>query len=74
MALGRSVKPAPPGFVILTWFTRPYLGAVLAALAYLVLSSGLFALSIAPEQRYATFSVVGAVAGLSERWLLFRRK
>ncbi|HLX57468.1 MAG TPA: hypothetical protein VKR83_10610 [Ktedonobacteraceae bacterium] len=74
MTLGRSTRPTLPGYVILTWFTRPYLGAVLAALAYLVLSSGLFALSIVPEQRYAIFSLVGAIAGLCEGWLLFRGK
>ena len=74
MTLGRPTRPTLPGFVILTWFARPYLGAVLAALAYLTLSSGLFVISIVPEQRYALFSVVGAVAGLCEGWLFFRRK
>ena len=74
MTLGRSTRPAWPGFVILTWFARPFLGAVLAALAYLVLFSGLFAMSVVPAQRYAIFSVVGAIAGLCEGWLLFRQK
>ena len=74
MALGRSTRPVLPGFVILTWFARPFLGMVLAALAYLVLSSGLFAMSVGPAQRYAIFSVVGAIAGLCEGWLFFRQK
>lgn len=74
MALGRSSRPAVPGFVVLTWFVRPFLGMVLAALAYLVLSSGLFVLSVDPAQRYAMYSVVGAIAGLCEGWLFFRRK
>ncbi len=74
MTLGRPTRPTLPGFVILTWFARPYLGAVLAALAYLALSSGLFVISVVPEQRYAVFSVVGAVAGLCEGWLFFRQK
>ena len=74
MALGRSSQPAEPGFVILTWFARPFLGMVLAALAYLALSSGLFIISVVPAQRYAIYSVVGAVAGLCEGWLFFRRK
>jgi len=74
MTLGRPTRLTLPGFVILTWFARPYLGAVLAALAYLALSSGLFVISVVPEQRYALFSVVGAVAGLCEGWLFFRQK
>jgi hypothetical protein len=74
MTLGRSTRPVLPGFVILTWFARPFLGMALAALAYLVVSSGLFAMSAVPAQRYAIFSVVGAVAGLCEGWLFFRKK
>ncbi|HEU0000730.1 MAG TPA: gamma-glutamylcyclotransferase [Ktedonobacteraceae bacterium] len=74
MTLGRPTRPTWPGFVILTWFARPFLGAVLAALVYLVLSSGLFAMSAVPAQRYAIFSVVGAIAGLCEGWLFFRQK
>ena len=74
MTLGRPTRPALPGFVILTWFARPFLGVVLAALAYFVLSSGLFAMSFVPAQRYAIFSVVGAVAGLCEGWLFFRQR
>lgn len=74
MALGRSSRPTVPGFVVLTWFARPFLGMVLAALAYLVLSSGLFVTSVVPAQRYAVYSVVGAIAGLCEGWLFFRRK
>ena len=74
MAIGRPARPALPGFVILTWFARPFLGVVLAALAYLILSSGLFAVSVVPAQRYAIFAVVGAIAGLCEGWLFFRRK
>ena len=74
LTLGRPTRTALPGFVILTWFARPFLGAVLAALAYFVLSSGLFAVSVVPAQRYAIFSVVGAVAGLCEGWLFFRQR
>ena len=74
MTLGRSNRPVLPGFVILTWFARPFLGMALAALAYLVVSSGLFVMSAVPEQRYAIFSVMGAIAGLCEGWLFFRQK
>ena len=74
MTLGSRPTSATPGFVIVTWFTRPYLGALLAALAYLVLTSGLFVLSVVPEQRYAFFSVVGAIAGICEGRILFKQK
>jgi hypothetical protein len=63
-----------PGFVVITWFTRPYLGAILAALAYFVLNSGLFMLSIVPSQRFATYAVAGAIAGLSEGRFFFRQR
>ena len=74
MALGRINRPTAPGFVMLTWFVRPFLGMVLAALAFLALSSGLFIISIVPAQRHAIYSVIGAVAGLCEGRLFFRRK
>ncbi len=74
MALGRSSRPTIPGFVMLTWFARPFLGMVLAALAYLLLSSGLFSISVVPAQRFAICSVIGAIAGLCEGWLFFRRR
>lgn len=74
MALGRTNRPTVPGFVMLTWFARPFLGIVLAALAFLLLSSGLFSISIVPSQHYAISSVVGAIAGLCEGCLFFRRK
>lgn len=74
MALGRTNRPTVPGFVMLTWFARPFLGIVLAALAYLLLSSGIFSISIVPSQHYAICSVIAALAGLCEGPLFFRRK
>ena len=74
MTLGRRSSSPIPSFVLVTWFTRPYVGALLAALAYLVLNSGLVILSVIPEQRYAFFSVVGAIAGLCEGRILFMQK
>jgi cation transport regulator ChaC len=72
ITIGR--RPAnPPGFVVITWFTRPFIGTVLAALAYLALSSGFFVLTGPIEQHYALFSLVGALAGLCERWVFYRR-
>ena len=61
-------------FVAITWFARPYLGAILAALAYFILNSGLFLLSIEPSQRYAMYAVVGVIAGLSEGRIFFRQQ
>lgn len=74
LTLSRRYSPSPPGFVVLSWFARPYLGAVLAALAYFLLKSGLFVLSVNPEQRYAIFSLVGTLSGLCEGWIFSRQK
>jgi hypothetical protein len=63
-----------PHFVIVGWFSRPYIGAVLAALAYLVLNSGIFALKAAGEQQQALALLAGAIAGLCEGWIFFRWK
>jgi hypothetical protein len=63
-----------PHFVIVGWFTRPYIGAVLAALAYLVLNSGIFALRAAGGQQQALSLLAGAIAGLCEGWIFFRWK
>jgi len=68
----QPVKPLP-GFVVITWFTRPYLGALLAALSYFLLTSGLFLLSIVPSERYAVYAVAGAIAGLCEGRIFFRQ-
>ena len=73
ITIGRRRSTSPPGFVVITWFTRPFIGAVLAALAYLALSSGFFILTSNTEQRYALFSLLGAFAGLCERWIFFGR-
>lgn len=74
VTLGRRAAPSLPGFVILTWFARPFLGAILGALAYFILNSGLFLLSGVSVQRIALFSLVGTAAGLCEGWLFFRNK
>jgi hypothetical protein len=63
-----------PHFVIVGWFTRPYIGSVLAALAYLMLNSGIFALRIASGQQQALALLAGAIAGLCEGWIFFRYK
>ena len=63
-----------PHFVIVGWFTRPYIGAVLAALAYLLLNSGIFALRAAGGQQQTLSLLAGAIAGLCEGWIFFRWK
>ena len=73
ITLSRRTPANPPGIVVITWFTRPFIGAVLAALAYLALNSGFFVLTGTAQQHYALFSLVGVLAGLCERWVFFRR-
>ena len=72
MSLGRPVRKYPPTFVVLTWFMRPFLGAVLGSFAYLVLNSGAILISTQPTQHFALCSVVGGLAGLCEGKLFFR--
>jgi cation transport regulator ChaC len=61
---------SPPGFVVLTWFLRPFLGAILGAFAYLALTSGAVLLSTQPAQHFALCALAGALAGLSEGKIL----
>jgi hypothetical protein len=70
IALGRSIPEYPPGFVVMTWFIRPFLGALLGAFAYLLLNSGAILLSSQGTQHFALCSVAGVLAGLCEGKLL----
>lgn len=63
-----------PHFVIIGWFTRPYIGAVLAALAYLILNSGIFALRATGAQQQVLSLLIGAIVGMCEGWIFFRWK
>jgi hypothetical protein len=74
IGLGRVRMYNPPVFIVLTWFTRPYIGLVLAMFVYLLLNSGLFSLVGSPEQRTTWFLLSGGLAGMCEGWLFFRRK
>ena len=74
ITLGRFRANCPPPYIIITWFTRPFIGAVLAVLSYLLLTSGLFAFSPATNGRMALFLLAGALAGLGERWVFFKRR
>jgi hypothetical protein len=69
ISLGRRGLAAPPTFVLITWFTRPFIGALLAMLAYLLLNSGLLALNGSASQHVALFSLLAGLAGLAEGWL-----
>jgi cation transport regulator ChaC len=71
--LGRKRGISVPAFVLVTWFARPYLGIVLAALAYLALNSGFFVLGDRVLQYNALCSLAGAVAGLCEGWVFYKR-
>ena len=76
ITLGRITQPVDaPAFVILTWFTRPFVGAVLALFAYLLLNSGIFlpANTATGGQHEALFLLIGALAGVCEGWLFLRR-
>ncbi len=72
MSLGRRSTTMYHPVQILTWFARPFVGMILATLAYFLLNSGLFSLSVDPLQRYALFAISGTLAGMSERWLFLR--
>ncbi len=74
LSLSRPRFTYPPAFVVLTWFIRPFLGATLGALAYLVLTSGIIQLSAQPAQHFALCSLAGALAGFCEGRLLQGRK
>jgi hypothetical protein len=72
--LGRCQTFTPPHFVIITWFARPYVGAVLALFAYLLLNCGMFTLSDKSEVRNTLFMLIGALAGLCESLLFLRKR
>jgi len=73
LSLGHLRTPHPPLFIVITWFVRPYIGAVLAIFAYILLTSGLFIAGQNVERHMTFFWLVGALAGFSEGWLFFRR-
>jgi hypothetical protein len=63
-----------PLFVIITWFTRPFIGSILALFSYLLLTSGLFMLGETLNRHPGFFWLVGSMAGLCEWWFFCRRK
>jgi hypothetical protein len=63
-----------PLFVVITWFARPFVGAILALFTFMLLTSGLFTFGSYFEQHLAFFWLAGGVAGLSESWFFFKRR
>jgi len=76
ITLGRTSQPVDaPAFVLVIWFTRPFVGAILALFAYLLISSGLFIhASTIVTQHKALLLLVGALAGLCEGWLFLHKR
>lgn len=74
VTLGRSRLLNPPIFIIITWFTRPYIGAALALFSYLFLTSGLFQFDGSYGAHRALLLLAGALAGLCEGWIFVRRR
>jgi len=71
VTLGRLRLSNPPIFVLITWFARPYIGAVLAGLTYLLLTSGFFVLGGNVGRHMTFFLFAGALAGMCEGWIFF---
>ncbi len=63
-----------PLFVMITWFTRPFVGSILAIFSYILLTSGIFMLGGVVGQYPGFFWLAGTCAGLCEWQLFCRRK
>ncbi|WP_069803369.1 gamma-glutamylcyclotransferase family protein [Thermogemmatispora onikobensis] len=73
VSLRQSTSRGQPLFLLITWFVRPYLGMVLAMLAYLLLDSGLVVLGSLPGHSNALFSLMGMLAGYCEHRFFLQR-
>ena len=71
VTLGRFRANNTPVFIIISWFTRPFVGAILAILAYLVLTCGLFSFGGNTGQHMPLFLLAGALAGFGESRIFF---
>ncbi|MBE3560080.1 MAG: gamma-glutamylcyclotransferase [Ktedonobacteraceae bacterium] len=74
LSLGRCRAMQPPMFVVITWFARPFVGAVLSLLVYLLLISGAFALGENAAHHMPIFLLAGAIAGLCEGWIFLSNR
>jgi hypothetical protein len=63
-----------PLFIMITWFTRPFVGSILAAFSYVLLTSGLFMLGGIVDRHPGFFWLVGIFAGFCEWWLFCRSR
>lgn len=59
----------PTDFVLVTWFMRPFIGAILAVIVYLLLNTGLVAPGGSSGQREILFALLATLAGACEGWL-----
>jgi AIG2-like family len=73
IALGRRQAITVPDFVLITWFSRPLMGSLLAALAYLLLNSGILVFGGTVAQHAMLYSLVAVLTGASEGWLFTRK-
>jgi hypothetical protein len=73
ISLGQQPLADPPAYVVITWFTRPFLGALLATMACLLLNTGIFQFSAQTAQHFALYAIVGALAGFCENKLILRK-
>jgi cation transport regulator ChaC/uncharacterized integral membrane protein len=73
LTLRRAATLLRPSFVLLTWFTRPYIGAVLALLTFLLLQSGIIAIDGNITRHGVVFLLAGTLVGFCEHWLFVRR-
>ena len=74
VTLGRFRATATPVFILISWFTRPFVGAILAVLAYLLLTCGLFSFGgNTGGQHMSLFLLAGALAGFGEGWVFFKQ-
>jgi len=74
VSLSHTRAPDPPLFVMITWFTRPFVGSLLAIFSYILLTSGLFVIGASMDQHPSFFWLAGILAGFCEWWLFCRHK
>ncbi len=73
ITLGRRQAITVPGFVLITWFARPLIGSLLAALAYLLLNSGILVFGGTVAQHAMLYSLVAVLTGVCEGWLFSKK-
>jgi hypothetical protein len=73
ISLAHSRQVKRPLFVMILWFGRPFLGIVLAALAYQFFNSGLFVITELAARHTTVLPLLGGLAGLAEGWLFRQR-